>query len=243
LNSIAAEYGHWPTATTGRTSPWRADVQQILNELERVGLLFRFYDAGTGKAWGFWTGIDKKGRLPSPSRQEKKHETVGPFPPKDALEKYVKRTASQWLANGEVGFGFGLGTGKSTLVHENRVDSAYPENRRRENVLPLLPPAPEDQAIARIWAYYLKALAKNPKVLSFTAKRNQKARARYRECLKKTEGNTAKAEELMRIAIDNLAASDYHRQNGYDSFESNLFPNSDKLEWWLDRPEKAGAAS
>jgi hypothetical protein len=223
-----------------------ADVEQILHELERVGLLFRFFDGTTAKTWGFWTGIDKQGRLPSQSRLQRKHETTGPTPPPDALQDYVQRTANQWLANGEVGLGLGsgLGPGKNIIVPEIRGDSASAEHRRREKVLPLPSTDPERQALDRIWAYYLERLEKNPKLLSFTEKRRQKATARYRECLAKSAGDAAKAEALMKVAIDNLTVSDYHRQNGYDSFEGNLFPSREKLEWWLDRPEKAvGAAS
>lgn len=218
------------------------DVEQILNEFERVGLLFRFFDVPTGKLWGYWVGINKIGRLPSQSRLQKKHEVVGPTPAPDALQGYIQRTASQWLANGEVGFGFGSGLGKNIIVTENHGDSASAD-RRRDNVLPLLPSDPEEQILIRIWTYYVSQLKKS-KILSFTDKRKRKARARFRECLKKAEGNAEKAEALMKIAVDNLAASDYHREHGYDSFEKNLFPSQDKLEWWLDRPEKtAGAAS
>lgn len=222
------------------------DVEQILNEFERVGLLFRFFDTAAGKVWGYWVGIEKQGRLPSKSRQKKKHETTGQEPDPEALLAYIQRTANQWLANGEVGFGFGFGSGigigKNILVPENRGDSASADGRR-DNVLPLLPPDPEEQAIARIWSYYVAKLSKS-KILTFTDKRKQKARLRFRECLKKAEGSSEKAESLMKIAVDNLAASAYHCERGYDSFEENLFPSKEKLEWWLDRPEKAsGAAS
>ena len=122
------------------------------------------------------------------------------------------------------------------------MDSASAE-RRRDNVLPLLPTDHEEQALNRVWAYYVDKLQKS-KILSFTAKRKLKARGRYRECLKKALGNSDKAEALMKIAVDNLAASSYHREHGYDSFEKNLFPSNEKLEWWLDRPDQAaGAAS
>src|SRR5437867_9380426 len=51
------------------------DVETILAEFERCGLLFRYVSEG-GKAWAFWTGIDRAGRLPAPSQRHK----IGPEP-------------------------------------------------------------------------------------------------------------------------------------------------------------------
>ncbi len=60
------------------------------------------------------------------------------------------------------------------------------------------------------------------------------------ECLRKTGGDLGKAEELMQMAIDALAAYEFHRgayenKKRYDSWERNLFPSLEKLEWWLER--------
>jgi hypothetical protein len=62
--------------------------------------------------------------------------------------------------------------------------------------------------------------------------------ARLRECLAKTGGDLAKAEGLMRLAIDRLAASEFHRGKNdqhkrYDSWEKNLFESKEQLERWL----------
>ena len=43
----------------------------------------------------------------------------------------------------------------------------------------------------------------------------------------------------MQMAIDALAASDFHRggnesKKKYDSWEKNVFPSQDKLERWLE---------
>jgi hypothetical protein len=104
----------------------REDVTTALTAFERVGLLFRFQDE-SGKAWGYWIGIDKPGRLPSLKRQKGRHERTGPEPPRDLLEQYL-REVNQWSANGRPlaslgfgsGFGFGLGSGsgkKSCASH------------------------------------------------------------------------------------------------------------------------------
>jgi hypothetical protein len=56
-------------------------VEGILAEFERARLLFR-WRTPDGKEWGYWTGIDKLGRLPGNSRRGK-NERVGPDPPQD----------------------------------------------------------------------------------------------------------------------------------------------------------------
>ena len=96
--------------------------------------------------------------------------------------------------------------------------------------------------IRQLWDYYIAKLGKNPKLLTLTALREQKGRSRLEECLRKTGEDLAKAEELMQIAIDALAASEFHRggnkeKKRYDSWEKNLFPSQEKLEWWLERAQ------
>jgi hypothetical protein len=90
------------------------DVVAILDEFERVKLLFRW--AVAGKAWGFWVGIDKPGRLPSEARQRERHEKTGEIVPQDKLHDFLgKPTGSQLEAIGKpigsLGLGFGVGSG------------------------------------------------------------------------------------------------------------------------------------
>jgi hypothetical protein len=63
-------------------------VAQALDSFADAGMLFRFQDA-SGRAWGYWIGIEKAGRLPPPSRIERKECFVGPVPPKRELAQYV----------------------------------------------------------------------------------------------------------------------------------------------------------
>ena len=93
-------------------------VEQILDELERVKLLFRWTDESTGKTGGYFVGIEKPGRLPSASRLQNNHELLGPKLPKEMLQKFLSQPettgqplASQPVANGPLGFGLGLGLG------------------------------------------------------------------------------------------------------------------------------------
>ena len=85
----------------------------ILPAFQHVGMLFTWI--AEGKLWGFWTGIKKQGRLPSQSRLDKRHESVGPEPPADELAKYLESmngqpVVSQGLANGCPGSGSGSGS-------------------------------------------------------------------------------------------------------------------------------------
>jgi hypothetical protein len=92
------------------------DVEAMLDEFERVKLLFRWAEPSTQKLWGFWIGIDKPGRLPGRSRRGT-NELVGPEPPADELRKFMESNGIQNLPDGNeklLGFGFGSGLGSGT---------------------------------------------------------------------------------------------------------------------------------
>ena len=118
----------------------------ILPAFQRVGMLFTWI--AEGKLWGFWTGIKKQGRLPSQSRLDKRHESVGPEPPADELAKYLESmngqpVVSQGLANGWEGSGSGSGSllsqekascdqkDSSKKAKKETKDSRYSEAARR----------------------------------------------------------------------------------------------------------------
>ena len=98
----------------------------------------------------------------------------------------------------------------------------------------------QDAAIKRVWDYYLEKTGRNPRTYEFTAVRKRKGRARLGECLKKTGGDVDKAAELMKVAIDALAASDWHmgrdaKTNGkaYREWDDHLFGRYETMErWW-----------
>jgi hypothetical protein len=105
-------------------------------------------------------------------------------------------------------------------------------------------PADENHAliavVGRTWAYYVQRLNKSPKLLTLTSLRQKKGLARLEECLEKVGWDLGKAEGLMRVAVDELAASDFHigkndRGLRYDSCEKNLFKSREQLEDWLGR--------
>lgn len=90
-------------------------------------------------------------------------------------------------------------------------------------------------AVIRVWEYYLGKFDKNPKLLTFSPLRKQKGLARMDCALKKTGGDCERAEGLMRLAVDAMAQSEFHRAGGYTSWEKHLFPSDEKFEIWLEK--------
>lgn len=142
-----------------------ADV--IRPAFEKAGLLFVWRDP-EGREWGFWTGITKPGRLPAPSRLKKGHDAIGPNPPAKALQKYLnshkngrgQTMASHGVADDQVGFGSGFGTGSGECAAHT----------------PAVCPPPE--TLLTIWQEEHGLL---PEVQEFTEDRRKKCRARLRK--------------------------------------------------------------
>jgi hypothetical protein len=72
-------------------------VAKILDEFERVKLLFRWRDAG--KVYGFWTGIRSGGLLPSPEECSKKRYKIGPEPPEELLQQFLSGQIDSGLSD------------------------------------------------------------------------------------------------------------------------------------------------
>ena len=66
-----------------RPSMTEKKVELVLEKLEQGKLLFRF--EASGQVWGYWTGIERPGRLPSPDRREKQ----GPPVPVEELQRFL----------------------------------------------------------------------------------------------------------------------------------------------------------
>jgi hypothetical protein len=105
-----------------------ADVEQMLDEFESAGMLFRW--TIDGKRWGFFVGIDKSGRLPGLKRLEKKHDAIGPTPPADELAEYLRKhcngkpMADHSPADGVLGSGLGSGSGSGSGIGTGNRTSA-----------------------------------------------------------------------------------------------------------------------
>jgi hypothetical protein len=94
--------------------------------------------------------------------------------------------------------------------------------------------------LGEVWNYYLTMTNRSPKMNTFTVIRKRKGLARLKECLTKTGGNIENAVKLMKIAIDKIAASDFHmgrdqKTDGkkYNDWENNVFRSLEQMEgWW-----------
>ncbi|MGA8408571.1 MAG: hypothetical protein WB680_15455 [Candidatus Acidiferrales bacterium] len=127
--------------------------------------------------------------------------------------------------------------GEEVIIEENNKQSCA--NSVRHDSDPSSFSAAKE-CVQRVWDYYISKLNKNPRLLSFTLLRQKKAHARLREAMVKTGGDMDRAENLLMLAIDTMAASKFHRGENetgkpYDSWEKHLFPSQEKLEWWWER--------
>lgn len=64
-------------------------VRAILDDLERVKLLFR-WPSKDGRMWGYWIGIEKPGRLPTLDRANKLRLQMGEPVPLELLSKFLE---------------------------------------------------------------------------------------------------------------------------------------------------------
>ncbi len=126
----------WSTCyATARPSVTVEDVVKILNELERVKLLFRWQVKD--QTWGYWTGSDAPGLLPPPSKQYSGGKV--PEPDLKALEAFLGRPkrgveagngtvavpdGGPAVSDGYTGIGNGIGYGKGLDKANANVDAA-----------------------------------------------------------------------------------------------------------------------
>jgi len=101
--------------------------------------------------------------------------------------------------------------------------------------------SPEIESVRRVAAYYVEKLGILPQLFSLTPARLKMGVTRFREALAMTRGDTEKAERLLKLAVDMLASSRFHRGDNpdgkkHDSWET-IFRSQEKLEWWLRQSE------
>jgi hypothetical protein len=97
-----------------------------------------------------------------------------------------------------------------------------------------------DSILKRIWDYYIQKTGKNPISNEFTTLRKKTGLARLKECFKKAGGDAENAEELMQLAIDSIAKSDWSmgrspKTNGrkFCDWENHIFKSYEQMEtWW-----------
>lgn len=94
----------------------------------------------------------------------------------------------------------------------------------------------EQCAFAEVWPFYLEKCERDPTRYAVTPQRITKAMMRFKECRKRT-GTYEGAVALMKQAIENLSASDFHmgrepKSQGkkYVDFVDNLFGSYTEME-------------
>ena len=123
-------------------------VEAILAEYERVKLLFRWQEPD-GRQWGYWVGIEKPGRLPAPSRIQRKEQFCGPIPPQDKLIKFLGSASAQYVRNTCIGSG--SGSGEELLARPSRCsESEVPSNHQNAPPAESKPPSEVGFQMARL---------------------------------------------------------------------------------------------
>ena len=103
---------------------------------------------------------------------------------------------------------------------------------------PAIVAAPDDNAVVeRVFKYYLAVTGKEPAINTLTATRRRLGKARLHECLARVNGNYEKAELIMKLAIDNIVASDWAmgrdpKTKGvrYCDWERHIFKTEESME-------------
>jgi hypothetical protein len=143
--------------------------RKLIELLETLGLLFTW--EADRKRYGYWTGAERRGRLPSLSTRAR-YNPIGILPPTDQLRAYYKRfgireasadapVMNQSRLNHEEimtgvggGVGSGLGSGEGT---ENRKSSCSPAaNEVKAAASQSFPSAPEISSIGMELANLLR---------------------------------------------------------------------------------------
>jgi hypothetical protein len=144
------------------------------------------------------------------------------------------------------------GKKQDETLHETPVtpNVTAPEQNRTNTKLELSPPpqapAPpvksgEKEIIESAFRFYCDTFGKNLKRYQLTDARREKARSRFRERMKANDGNESAVEADFAHAIENLAASTYHVENGYTDWLAQIFRSQEEFEKRLERPKNGGS--
>lgn len=78
-------------------------VGQILDEFEKVKLLFRWQD-DAGRSWGYWVGMAENKLLPTKKRAKTHRLKMGCMIPKEALKLFLNKdvTSEEQLRSSDV---------------------------------------------------------------------------------------------------------------------------------------------
>lgn len=85
-----------------------------------------------------------------------------------------------------------------------------------------------DGTVRGVHAYYCKQTSRSPSQYTLTERRLKKAVLRLKE--RTAVVGFADAKREIKLAIDNLVASDYHMSNGYIDWEDQIFKSAEEFE-------------
>jgi hypothetical protein len=101
----------------------------------------------------------------------------------------------------------------------------------------------EKAAIGRLFHFYCEAVGRNPGRYTLTAVREKKALLRLRERRGMRAGDLEAAERDLAQAIENLAASEWHRGAGHLDWLDQIFRSSEEFEKRLNWQKPIGEQS
>lgn len=96
------------------------------------------------------------------------------------------------------------------------------------------------EAVERVFGFYCMKLNRNPNQYSLTPDRRTKAESRMRERIRANLGDIQKAEADLAQAVDNLAASGFHREKGYIDWIDQIFKSCEEFEKRLNWTPQTG---
>lgn len=177
------------------------------------------------KDWDEWVALYRSENKPSAITRAVFFKLSGELP--ETISELSGNISEKFPQNSPLGVGVGVGVGVGKELSSNN------GTRTTE---------PDESEIVKtqVWPYYLSTFGRSEKSYSWTDLRRLKGVSRYRECRQKTRGDPGRAVELMKLAIDRMAESDFHtgrsaKSNGkkYIDWELHLFKSREQMErWW-----------
>jgi hypothetical protein len=221
-NAGLARAAVFPLRELSRTIP------EMFGDLVKIGYL-RLGTAPDGKRFGHIINFDRHQRVshPTPSKISDlgiAWDDSGNYP--EASRTFPNVSA----LNRE------QGTGKGTGNREKETSPSAPAGEPADS-----PPAGdpsrgkndekvEKAAIGRLFTFYCETLGRSPARYTLTAAREKKALARLRERRRAHGGELQAAERDLAQAIENLAASEWHRGAGHIDWLEQIFRSAEEFE-------------
>ena len=124
-----------------------------------------------------------------------------------------------------------------TVTPQNRTEQ---KQKKPKIPCPALPDVPEKAVILAAFGYYCQKFQRNQNQYTLTRPRLEKAVSRFRERLA-IHHNPDQAKRDFAKAIDNLAGSDYHRENGFIDWTDHIFKSQETFEKRLNWKPNGGS--